>query len=165
MNIFSMKFPSANNILFFLPVLACSFFSCRQLDVFEKNTPIPHYRWKSNFSAEGSFIINDTLVPYNIYIVLRHTDAYMYNNIWVNVGLKAPGDTMYFQRLNLVLGHDATGWEGTGMNDIWEDRKLINRQPRRFIKKGEYKFSIKQAMRDDPLPGIMSAGLRVVKQQ
>ena len=82
----------------------------------------------------------------------------------MNVGLQGPGDTMYFQKVNLTLGTDANEWEGTGMNDIWEVRKLINGRPRRFIKKGEYNFSISQIMRDNPLPNIMSVGLRVDKE-
>jgi len=150
---------------FFLSLFAMVLiaFSCKQVDVYEKNTSIPHYKWQQNFAATGTFIIKDTLAAYNIYIVLRHTDAYKYNNIWLNVGLQAPGDTMFFQNLNLTLANDASGWEGSGMNDIWEVRKLVNGQPRRFIKNGEYKFSITQIMRDNPLPGIMSAGLRVQK--
>jgi gliding motility-associated lipoprotein GldH len=138
--------------------------SCKQVDVFEKNTAIPHYKWQHHFSVTGSFNITDTLAAYNLYIVLRHTDAYKYNNIWLNVGLQAPGDTMFFQNVNLTLAADATGWEGSGMNDIWEVRKLLNGQPRRFKKGGEYKFNITQIMRDDPLPDIMSAGLRVKKE-
>lgn len=137
--------------------------ACKHIDVFEKSTTIPHYKWDNKNNATGTFNISDTNSAYNIYIVLRHKDSYKYNNIWLNVGLKAPGDTMYFQKVNLTLAEDATGWEGTGMNDIWEVRKLINGQPRRFIKNGEYTFSIGQIMRDNPLPGIMSVGLRVDK--
>lgn len=147
-------------LLFFLSI---AIFSCRQINVFEKNTPIPNYKWQSNFAATGSFEITDTVSSYNLYIILRHTDAYQYNNIWLNVGLQSPGDTMYAQKLNLSLGSDAGGWEGTGMNDIWEVRKILNSQPRRFKKVGQYNFSILQIMRDNPLPGIMSAGFRIEK--
>lgn len=139
--------------------------SCKQIDVYEKNTPIPHYKWQQGFAAGGTFIISDTSSAFSIYVVLRHTDAYKYNNIWLNIGLQPPGDSMTFQKVNLTLASDANGWEGTGMNDIWELRKLLNGQPRRFKKTGEYKFSITQVMRDNPLPGIMSAGLRLKKAE
>jgi len=146
--------------VFFLLLLI----SCKQhVDVFEKNTRIPSFKWNKQIAATGTFNISDTLAGYNIYIVLRHTDSYKYNNIWLHVGLRSPGDSMYFQKLNLTLGNDAKGWEGSGMNDIWEVRKLLNGQPRRFIKKGEYIFDIRHIMREDPLSGIMSAGLRVEK--
>ena len=139
--------------------------SCKQIDIFEKNTPIPKFAWTQNFAAKGDFMITDTLSAYSIYLVLRHTDAYQYNNIWLNVGLQPPGDTMHFQKVNLQLGDDANGWEGTGMNDIWEVRKLLNGQPRRFKKAGKYSFSIFQIMRDDPLQHVMSAGLRLEKKK
>lgn len=158
-----------NNKSLFFPLLLLSacwllcFNSCRQVDLFEKNTPIPKYEWQNNFAATGTFTISDTLSAYNIYIVLRHTDSYAYNNIWLNVGLQSPGDSLFFQKIDLSLGTDASGWEGTGMNDIWEVRKLLNGQPRRFRKNGTYQFSIYHLMRDIPLKNVMSAGLRVEK--
>jgi gliding motility-associated lipoprotein GldH len=155
--------PSINRRVFAFAII-CSFFfiSCTQVDVFEKNTKIPGIKWDSNFPATGTFIIEDTLASYDLSLVLRHTDAYMYNNIWVNVGLQSPGDSMYFQKIDLSLGTDATGWEGTGMNDIWEVRKPLA-QNKRFRKKGEYRFSIFHIMRDNPLLHVMSVGMRVEK--
>ena len=81
----------------------------------------------------------------------------------LDVSLQSPGDTMFTQKVNLSLGSDAQGWEGTGMNDIWEVRKILNGQPRRFRKTGVYRYSIRQVMRDEPLEHIMSAGLRIEK--
>ena len=138
--------------------------SCKQIDIFEKNTVIPNYEWKSNFIVSGSFKITDTISAYSIYLVLRHTDAYKYNNIWLNIGLQPPGDSLIKQKVDLKLGDDANGWEGNGMNDIWELRKLLNGEPRRFKKAGEYKFTIAQVMRDEPLLHVISAGLRIEKK-
>ncbi len=152
------------SVSYFLVVVSVSLMtSCRQIAVFEKNTPIPNYQWQGGFAATGSFTIEDTAAFYNVSIVLRHTDAYAYNNIWLNVGLQSPGDSMYFQKIDLLLGSDASGWEGSGMNDIWEVRKLLNGQARRFKKPGTYQFEILQLMRDEPLKHVMSAGLRVEK--
>lgn len=146
---------------FILIIIACTT-SCTQINVFEKSSNIPGYKWQNNFAATGTFNIDDTIATYNLYLVLRHTDAYAYNNIWLNVGLQSPGDSLYFQKIDLSLGNDAIGWEGLGMNDIWEIRKPLA-QNKRFRKKGQYNFSIFQIMRDNPLPNFMSAGLRVEK--
>jgi gliding motility-associated lipoprotein GldH len=145
---------------FLLLIVSCLFISCTQINVFEKNTTIPDYKWKSSFEVKGSFSVADISTPYKTYIVLRHTDAYKYNNIWLNIGIQAPGDTMRYQKADVPLGTDAGGWMGTGMNDIWELRQLVML---RFSKPGIYNYSITQIMRDDPLPAIMSAGLRVEK--
>lgn len=149
--------------LFLFLFLLLGVISCKQINVFEKNTPIPKFKWKQDFAATGTFHITDTVSTYNLYIVLRHTDAYAYNNIWLIVGLQSPGDTMYQQKVNLSLASDANGWEGSGMNDIWEVRKLLNDRPQRFIRNGEYKFQIKHIMRDEPLRNVMSVGMRVEK--
>ena len=147
-----------------LPIACCLFVSsCTQLDVFEKNTVIPDYQWQSSFSAKGSFAITDTTSSYNIMLVLRHNDVYRYNNIWLNIGLQEPGDSMHYQKLDLQLATDAEGWQGSGMNDIWEVRKILNARPMPFKRKGTYSFSIAQIMRDNPLLNIMSVGLRVEK--
>lgn len=137
--------------------------SCSQLATFEKDTAIPGNQWKSSFEVKGCFAVTDTAAAYNTYIVLRHTDAYKYNNIWLNVGIQPPGDSMHYQKFDLTLGADATGWLGSGMNDIWEVRELYFRGVR-FKNSGTYNFTITQVMREDPLPGIMSAGLRLEKQ-
>ena len=152
-------------LLFLFAVFYCLLLiiSCKKIDVFEKNTVIPDYEWKNNFTAKGSFIIEDTVSAYNIYLVLRHTDAYQYNNIWLSIGLRSPEDTIITQKIDLQLGNDANGWEGTGMNDIWEFRKLLSGEPRRFKKSGIYNFSIGQIMRDNPVKNIMSVGMRIEK--
>lgn len=152
--------------LLLLAIVSCLFItSCTQIDLFEKNTVIPNYKWEQNFKATGDFIITDTVSAYSIYLVLRHTDAYQYNNIWLNIGLQPPGDSLHIQKINLALGDDANGWEGAGMNDIWEVRKLLNGAPRRFKQPGKYSFTISQIMRDNPLLNIMSAGLRIEKKK
>ena len=137
--------------------------ACTQLDVFEKNVVIPKNQWQNSLKPDFDFIIKDTTASYNLYIVLRHTDAYHYNNIWLNLGTQSPADTMRFQKFDLQLGNDAKGWEGTGMDDVWEVRKLITNGPVKFNKAGTYKFSVAQIMRENPLANIMSVGIRVEK--
>jgi len=137
--------------------------SCAKIDVFEKNTGIPEYKWPYSLQPTFDFTISDTTSQYNLYIVLRHTDAYRYNNIWLNVGSQSPADSMRYQRFDLQLGTDADGWEGTGMDDIWEVRKSITKGPFKFNKAGNYKFSIAQVMRENPLSEIISVGVRVEK--
>ncbi len=134
--------------------------SCKNIDLFEKNINIPNLSWKSDFVAEGKFDVKDTASLYNIFIVFRHTDAYQYNNIWLNVNLQPVGDSLITQKINLPLGSDAQGWEGVGMDDIWEVRKLIAQIP---LKRSVYNFKIMQIMRNNPLLNIMSVGLRIVK--
>lgn len=142
-----------------------SFASCAQLDVFEKTVALPAQSWYYNNQPSFSFDITDTLAAYNLFIVLRHTDTYQYNNIWLRIGSKAPGDSMRYQNIDVTLGTDAKGWEGNGMDDIFEVRKNITRGPVPFKRAGKYTFTISQVMRENPLKYILNAGIRVEKVQ
>ena len=135
------------------------------MDLFEKNITIPKHAWESRFKPELQFEIKDTSASYRIFFVIRHTDAYEYENIWVNLTSTSPGDTVSVsQKFEFKLAtHDK--WTGSGMDDIFIHRIQLYRQPVKFKNKGLYKVGLEQLMRDDPLEHIMNVGLRVEKAQ
>ena len=136
---------------------------CTTAGVFEKNIPIPGYKWENGFQPVIDFDITDTASAYNIYIVLRHTNKYSYNNIWVKAMVKEPGSREWKSgQYDLLLATNDKGWLGTGMDDIFENRILVQQQTK-FLKPGKYEYSIQQMMREDPLPEVMNVGLRIEK--
>jgi gliding motility-associated lipoprotein GldH len=143
--------------------LSTFFASCIKIDLFEKQSQIPSQQWYYNNVPQFTFNIEDTSSLYNVYIVLRHTDLYQYNNIWLRVGSISPSDTVHYQNINLRLATDSKGWEGTGMNDIFEVRKNISPGPVSFKRSGDYSFSVAQIMRENPLNYILNVGIRVEK--
>lgn len=148
-----------------LCLLAGLFSACQPpIGIYEKSIAIPNANWSSQFSPEIQFEIkDDTVSYYRIFVVLRHTDAYRYKNIWLNIGIRPPGDSLYENRRNLTLATDDRGWLGNGMDDIFEHRILIDANPTRFTRTGIYTFTLKQLMRDDPLAHVMNAGIRLEK--
>lgn len=148
---------------FLILSLSLFFASCIKIDLYEKQTPIPSQEWFYTKVPQFTFHIEDTTSLYNVYVILRHTDLYDYNNIWLRIGLKIPSDSFSYQNVNLVLGTDAKGWEGTGMDDIFEVRKSISASPFSFKTAGNYTFSIAQIMRENPLEHILDVGVRVEK--
>lgn len=148
---------------FLISLLSLIFASCIKIDLFEKQATIPSQRWYYNEIPKFTFHIDDTTSLYNVYVILRHTDLYQYNNIWLRIGLKTPSDSFNYQNVNVVLATDAKGWEGTGMDDIYEVRKSISAAPFSFKTSGDYTFSIQQIMRENPLRNVLNVGLRVEK--
>lgn len=140
---------------------------CQTIDLYEKTVTIPGHAWKSDFKPAFSFTIKDTSVPYKIYITLRHRDKYHFNNLYINLSTRQPGqDSIQTAMYDLLLGTDEEGWRGSGMDDIYEHRILLTPEGTDFYfrRKGEYQFSIAQAMREDPLENIMNVGLRIEKK-
>lgn len=136
--------------------------SCTTIDLYEKDVTIPGFKWKSSFRPEFTFTIKDTSAPYQIFLVLRHSDRYNYNNIWINLYSQPPGDTFHKAAFELPLATNEK-WLATGMDDIYEHRiKLTDPQ---YLKAGTYRFKVEQIMREDPLENVMDVGLRVEKKQ
>lgn len=155
-----MKLSSAIGILLLLTAA-----SCKTIGIHEMNIPVPGHRWASDFHPELSFAITDTSSSYNIFYILRHRDAYRYNNIWIDISSRSPGDTVEtIQRFDLPLVNEE-GWTGTGIDDIFEHRILLYREPAKFRKPGTYQVRLTQLMREDPLQHVLSVGLRVEKSK
>jgi gliding motility-associated lipoprotein GldH len=133
------------------------------MDTFEKNAEIPQHEWSYSLQPEVNFTITDTVTPYNVFVTLRHTDAYAYKNIWLYISTRQPGDsTFQKERFELTLQNQNGEWIGTGMSDIWEVRyPLFNNL--RFTKQGNYTIRLQQTMRDNPLLHVMNAGVRIEK--
>ncbi len=142
--------------------------ACQTIDLYEKTATIPGHSWKSSYKPSFTFTIKDTLSEYQLFITLRHRDKYNYNNIYINLSTRQPGeDSARSARYDLKLGDDETGWSGSGMDDIYEHRIPLTPvgMPFRFRKAGEYTFTIEQVMREDPLENVMNVGLRIEKKQ
>ncbi len=125
---------------------------------------IPMQSWSSPYKPEITFEIQDTNARYNIYLVLRHTDAYRYKNIWININIQPPAGTSRNYPLDLKLATDEKGWLGSGMDDIFEHRILITppQHPEQLVA-GIYHFKLENIMREDPLDHIMNVGIRLEK--
>lgn len=140
------------------------FSSCTTIDLYEKSVTIPKHAWNSSFKPSFGFTIKDTTSPYKLFLVLRHNEKYNFNNIYVNVYVKGPGqDTAQKIQQDLVLATNEKGWLGSGMDDIYDHR--IQLGPEQSLKAGNYTFTIEQIMREDPLDNVLNVGLRIEKKQ
>lgn len=137
--------------------------SCTPVDIYEKSVTIPGHEWKSSYKPDFDFVISDSVSLYKIFLVLRHSDKYNFNNLYINLHITTPGqDTATIIRRDLQLATNE-GWLGTGMDDIYEYRlQLADGQP---LKAGPYKFIIEQIMREDPLKNVLNVGLRLEKEK
>jgi gliding motility-associated lipoprotein GldH len=134
------------------------------MDVFEKTVFFPKHVWSANEKPSFTFTVEDTASLYNIFVVLRHEDAYRFNNLWLNITTQAPGDSARTQQVNVRLADNTRGWLGTGMDDVFDHRARITQMPVK-LRKGNYTFTLQQIMREDPLQYVLNAGIRVEKQR
>jgi len=147
-------------------ILLISYFifsSCTTVDLYEKTISLPDHEWKGDFKPEFDFIIKDTTSLYQVFFILRHTEKYNYNNIWINLYSQPPGDTLHKAQYEMRLATNEKGWLASGMDDIYEHRQPLTGKVR--LKAGTYKLILENIMREDPLQHVLNAGIRIEKVQ
>jgi len=147
--------------LIFILLLVSGLTSCTQADLYERLKNVPGGEWNAGEKLSFSLLVEDTTIGYNLFASIRHTNLYPYRNIWIRMGLQMPGtDTTTYQDFELPLA-DNEKWLGTGLNDVYDRRVRLFGTPQRFSKTGTVIFTLQHIMRDDPLPGILQAGIRL----
>ena len=147
--------------IFFLVPCALGLSTCTTVDLYEKTVFLPHHQWNGDYKPEFNFTITDTTTLYQVFFVIRHTEKYNYNNIWINLYSQPPGDTLHKAPYELQLATNEKGWLGTGMDDIYEQRRaLTGKIP---LKGGQYKLVLENIMREDPLKEVLNVGIRIEK--
>lgn len=139
---------------------------CMKSPYYQKDVSIPKYEWAYSFQPVFKVDIEDTAALYNLYFIVRHTEAYPFSNIWMYIYTKEPGDTSYKKsRIEIPLAESSGKWLGRGMGEVYEQRMPITRNdaPMIFKKPGSYEIKFEQNMRVDPLPELLQVGLRVEK--
>jgi gliding motility-associated lipoprotein GldH len=139
--------------------------ACNKINVYEKHAAIPGFSWSKTFAPQFEFENTSAQSRYRIFLVVRHTNAYKYGNLWVRLNITPKGDSTQSEEFNIALTRNNEQWAGTGMDDIYELRRELKFQKIRLEKDiSACTFSLEQIMRDDPLKNIMNVGLRIEKK-
>jgi gliding motility-associated lipoprotein GldH len=146
-----------------LLLFAISWQACETIGAFEQNVPLPKHQWTSSYAPEFTLETKDSSAFYRVFLVLRHTSAYHFNNCWVELERKSPNDSVPAQKINVILANNQQGWLGSGMGDIFEHRMILTPPSGILLKAGKHQFKLKHVMREDPLEEIMNVGIRLEK--
>lgn len=138
--------------------------ACTDNRVYEKNYDLPKSNWYIDSSLVFTFDVKDAEKRYNLKYNLRNTLSYPYYNMYVMYYLENDkGEQISSELQNITLMDAKTGEPfGSGLGDIFTHQLPIpNLSNYKFPKAGRYVFRLKQYMRRDPLPEVVSVGLRV----
>lgn len=150
---------------------ALSLSGCDPNRVYEENTNLKSptgdaYVWDVQQRPSFTFPIADTAARYAVYFNVRNASAYGFYNLYLKHTLTGPDGRVVGQPLlhQMVLLDPKTGEPlGAGAGDIFDHQFLALRHVH-FARPGTYKLMLEQYMRQNQLPGIMSVGVRVVKE-
>jgi gliding motility-associated lipoprotein GldH len=134
--------------------------SCDRKRHFEEYKKIENNNW--DYADPLVFLvgIKDTAARYNVYLNVRNAGFYGFSNLFLFINTHLPGGQVQRDTVECTLAASDGRWLGDGLGDIWDNRILFKENVA-FPEPGEYRFELIQAMRVNPLPGIMDAGVRV----
>ena len=139
------------------------FAGCKETGLYEKVYFMRANAWSAQEQPLFEFEVKDTSARYQLYFLIRHTDAYEYNNVWISLKSQLPGDSIIRKdRFDIPLANQ-NKWLGSGMDDIFDHRVLLYKEPVKFSKTGLYKVNIGHEMRVEPLEHVFNVGLRIEK--
>jgi len=119
--------------------------SCSKEDVFfELKTT--EGTWHKDSIVEFSFEAKDTVTPFDLFLHIRNTENYKYNNLFVITSLYYPKGKVEVDTLEYYMAYPDGKLMGEGMGSL-KYNKLWYKEGYHFTESGEYNLQIRQAMR------------------
>ncbi len=148
-----------------LPVLLLVLLAaCGRTEIYQSDVPIPAGGWASSNKPSFCFDITDTVSAHDVFIDVRHTGDYPYNDLYLFVDLEAPSGRTWRDTVECRLADELGQWYGRGTGYIFADRfeaHILYRLGDRFPWAGRYCMRLEQAMRHDTLPGVLDVGISI----
>ena len=140
--------------------------SCDSNQIFDEYKSVPN-QWHKDSLISFTVTPPDTTRFYNLFITIRNTDAYKFNNLFLIAELNFPHGKTMTDTLEYLMAKPDGSLMGEGFSDVKEN-KLWYREGVRFDEIGDYKINIQHAMRNngevngvDNLSGITDIGFRI----
>ena len=148
----------------FLLLLTILITACNQSTVYSKYITLPEAGWEQSNRLNYDVEVTDNNTLNNIYLNVRHTDAYPFSNLFVFLTTTYPNGKKSIDTLQCILANSKGEWIGDGAGDIFDNKLLVTKNIR-FPEVGTYHFSFEQGMRVNPLPLIMDFGITIEKSK
>lgn len=143
---------------------AAALVACGKAPVFQADMEVPDGRWARAWQPEFTFDIDDSLAGHDVFIDLRHTGDYAYSDLYLFVTVTGPGLPAARDTVECLLADPTGRWYGDGLGFI-KSARVQYKLNKRFPRKGRYSIRLEQAMRDEPLTGVIDVGIGVEKSQ
>jgi len=147
-----------------LGLLCFLFVSCNKNVIYSKYEKLPEEGWSTDHKLNYEIEVTDVNTLNNVFLTVRHADAYPYSNLFVFLTTKYPNGQTTVDTCELILANQKGEWIGDGAGDLW-DNKIPLKKNVRFPQPGKYQFTFEQGMRSNPLPLILDFGMVIEKAE
>jgi gliding motility-associated lipoprotein GldH len=152
------------NKLFTFVCIIILFASCIDNSIYRQSKPIAAEGWHKDSAVQFAVPVTDTVTEFDIYINIRNTNDYPFQNLYLFVKATSPHGISIADTINLLIADDYGRWTGKRISRVWENNFLYLRNIK-FVNSGKYIFDIQQGMRHDILNGISDVGIEINRSQ
>ncbi len=151
-------------IYFMAILLIVGITSCDRKRVFESYKELDKKGWNKDSVVVFNVHLTDTVKNHNLFVNIRNKGTYPYSNIYLFMSIGSPDGKMHTDTVEFVLAEPSGRWKGSGIGGL-HDNQILYKNSVFFPRKGNYRFLIKQGMRDNVLQGIRDVGIRIERAQ
>ena len=144
-------------------LLALIFFqACGEQAAFQQSVDLDPEGWTYEEQVTYVIPVGDTTSRYQLYLDIDHSTEYLYQNIYLNIFTALPDGTETSQLLPIDFADKAGNWYGDCGSSRCDLRVTLQERTY-FSQMGEYRITLEQATRSDPLQGINKLSLSLVE--
>lgn len=130
--------------------------------MFSEYRHLPLEGWSADSAIVFYAPIPDTTLSYDVLLLVRHTQQYKYQNMWLFVDEKQTSTAIVtHDTIEFYLADDRGRWLGNGYGNIREMPVLYGQNI--TFKTDTIMLSVVQAMREQTLHGVSEIGLKIVE--
>ncbi|MCW5519998.1 gliding motility lipoprotein GldH [Aureitalea sp. L0-47] len=121
--------------------------SCTNDIVVSESRSLPGY-WDKQESLEFQIPQLDSLKKYNVFLNVRNTNDYPFNNLFLIVAMEFPHGKTLVDTLEYKMAFPNGEWMGEGIGSVKEN-KLWYKENVSFYEEGNYNITITHAVRNN----------------
>lgn len=140
--------------------------SCESNTVFSETKAMDGF-WGADEVVAFNLPQLDSLKKYDIYVNIRNTNEFKFNNLFLIVSIDFPHGKTVTDTLEYRMANPDGSWMGHGIGNVKEN-KLWYKENIQFLETGNYTINIAQAMRNNgevegvtKLEGITDVGFSI----
>lgn len=143
-----------------LAVISLLLVGCQKGVIFTEFKALPECGWDMDTELVFTPVMEDSTAVYDMQLIVRHTDRYAYQNLWLFVDVKQDSLLLRRDTIEAMLANERGKWLGSGVSKYTLPLLYVEEVP---LQEGEYNVVVQQGMREDVLRGITDVGLKVIK--
>lgn len=143
-------------------VMLLLLFACQRANTYQKIFHLENHQWPEIAVIDFTFEIGNAAQAYDIFLLLKNTPSYPYQNLYITYSLKNDTERLLKEELiNCPIFDAKTGNPlGQGLGST-KNLKFLIATHHYFSHEGMYSLKLRHSMRINKLPGLQAIGIKV----